>query len=131
MSELCRGFKAVPAASLVDVFCPNENAVCVLSLPLGAVCRIAAHNADGERLRDVLCDCQELRHRFEGLTAIVLVETSYDHALPLVCQLLAHVDKVQLEKLSLVDSDDLRFSASLRYFRSIVYNLRDERLLAV
>ena len=73
---------APAAAGLVGPLRTEQQAVAARHQPLRVVRGVAAHHADGERLGDVLGDGEELRHGFERLAAIVLVEAGDDHPHP-------------------------------------------------
>src|SRR5436190_11592264 len=65
--------EAVAAARLVEPRRADQHAIAADDQPLGVIRGIAADHADRQRLGDVLGDGQELRHRLEGSTEIVLV----------------------------------------------------------
>jgi hypothetical protein len=68
--------------------------------------RIAADDADGESLGDVLGDGQQLRHRLERPAEVILIETGDDHAFAPVSQRVAGGGQVGVEKLPFVDPHD-------------------------
>ena len=61
--------------------------------------RVAADHANGQRLGDVLRDGQQLRHRLERTTEIVLIETGHDH-------IVSHSD-MRMASQNVANSDDL------------------------
>ena len=107
LSSFRRWFKAMTAASLIDVLRTNQYSIRALSLSLRPVCWIATDNTDRQRLRDVLRHSQQLRHWFKWFSAIILIESCYNHSLPLICKLFADFDKVDFEELTFVDANDL------------------------
>src|SRR5690349_3408615 len=99
---------AAAAAGLVQVGAAHDDAAGARDLAIRAIRRAAAHHADGQRLRDVLGDREQLRHGFERLARVVLVEPGDDHAFPAARELLAHAHQVGAEELAFVDADHLR-----------------------
>lgn len=126
-----RRFETMPASRLVDIFGTNHNPVCMMGLPLRTISWIPAHDAYRKRLRDILCHGEKLRHRFEGLPAVILIQSgNYDPFSP-IGKFLAHIDQICLEKLSFIDSDDLRIFAEFQDLHRIIHHKGSERLLAV
>ena len=95
------------APCFIHVFGAHDNAFVRLRGALCAVGRIPANDTDCKGLRDVLGDCEKLRHRLERLAPIVLVESGNDHAFSSVCKLLADVHNVWSKELSFIDTDNL------------------------
>ena len=65
---------------------------------------VAAADADGVNLGDVLRRCHQRGHRAERLSGVVHVQTRDDHAHAVVGQPAAHVDDAFVEELRLVDA---------------------------
>ena len=80
---------------------------------LGVVGRLATLHADGVGLGDVLGDGEELGHRFPGFAGVVLVKAGDDDPHPSLGQLIRDVNKLVVEKLALVDTDN--FSVRLNF----------------
>ena len=95
------------AAGFVEARGANEDTFAALDEALGVIGRIAAHHADGERLGDVLGDGQQLRHRLERPSEVVLIEPGDDHPLAAVRKGVARCRQVRIEELPFVDADDL------------------------
>jgi hypothetical protein len=74
--------------------------------------RVAADDADREGLRDVFGDRQQLRHRLERPAEVVLIQPGHNDALATIRQGVARGREVLIEKLTLVDPDDLVSSAT-------------------
>jgi hypothetical protein len=70
--------KTEPAPGFVSISSADEQPVCVLDEPLRSVRGRSASDTDGQRFGDVFRDCQELRHRVEGFSPKVLVQSGYD-----------------------------------------------------
>ena len=104
-----RGIETVSAARFVEAAIADQHAVAAGHEALRMVRRIAADHADGERLGDVLRDGQQLRHRIERPSEVVLVEAGDNHALAPVGERVARGRQVRVEELSLVDADHLGF----------------------
>jgi hypothetical protein len=117
---------------LVRALRADEHALTARDEPLRVIGGRAADNADGEGLRDVLRDRQELRHRLERLAEIVLVEAGDDHALALIGERRAHRGQLLIEELPLVDPDDFRLPPHARQeFGRFLQALRRNLHLAV
>jgi len=97
----------VATASFVYVLCTNQNSIRTLSLSLRPVGRIATDDTDCQSLRNVLRHSEQLWHRFEWLSPIVLVESCYDYSLALICQLLADFNQIGFEELTFVNANNL------------------------
>src|ERR1041385_5669256 len=67
---------------------------------------VSADDANSRKLGHFLGDRQELRHRAEGLTSEIHVETGDNYADAAEGELLCHLDDRLVEKLSFVDPDD-------------------------
>ena len=112
------------AARLVQAGRADQHAVAAGDEPLRVVGRVAADDADGERLGDVLGDRQQLRHRLERPAEVILIEPGDDHALAAIGERVARGRQVRVEELPFVDADDLgvvvaparRSSSELRTF---------------
>jgi len=103
-----RRIEADAAARLVRALRAEQHAVTTRDQALRVVGGIAAHHADRERLGDVLGNRQQLRHRFERLAEIILVEAGDDDALTLIRKLVTDRGQILVEELPFVDADDLR-----------------------
>ena len=68
------------AARFVDAARADKHPVAAGDEALRMIRRIATHDADRERLGDVLGDRQQLRHRLEWSAQEVLVQPGDDHA---------------------------------------------------
>src|SRR5256714_5257789 len=66
--------EAASAARLICVAGPDDDLALDLDDALRVVGGLAAADADGVRLRDVLGDGEELRHRLERFSGVVPVE---------------------------------------------------------
>ena len=86
----------------------HEDAFLTLHEALGVVGGLAADDADGERLGDVLGDGEQLGHRLERLAEIVLIEPRDDDAPALIRERVADRRQLDVEELTFVDADDLR-----------------------
>src|SRR6478672_6651303 len=64
--------EAVPAARFVHAARAHEDAVAARDQALRVIGGIAADDADGQRLGDVLSDGEQLRHRLERPAEIIL-----------------------------------------------------------
>lgn len=82
-------FKAMPASGFVDILGANNNPICLASLPLGSISRVAAYYANCEGLAYILCHSKELRYRFERSPSVVLIESCNDDPTALVGEVLA------------------------------------------
>ena len=98
--------EAVPAARLVEAGRADQHAIAAEHEALRVVRRIAADDADGQRLGDVFGDRQQLRHRLERTAQVVLIEPGDDDALAAVRQRVARRRQVRVEELPFVDADD-------------------------
>jgi hypothetical protein len=99
-----QGIEATATARLVYVGCPDYHELIALDQTLGAICRAAAADADGERFGDIFGYRQQLWHGIEWLPPVILIEPGYDHTLSHVCQLVTDRDDLFVKKLRLVDS---------------------------
>ena len=97
------------APCLIDVFGANDDAFVRAGRPLRAVRRISANDAYRKSFCDVLRDRKKLRHRFEWLAPIVLIQSGNDYAFSRVRKLFANIHNVRSEELSFIDTDDLCF----------------------
>src|SRR2546423_15270231 len=66
--------EASAASSLVHAASAYGHALFGFKGALRVVCRLAAANADGVRLRYVLGYCEQLRHRLVRIFSIILVQ---------------------------------------------------------
>src|SRR5262249_39844228 len=101
------GVETAPTPTFVDAAGPDEDPVGAGHEPLSVIGRVAAHDADGERLGDVLRDGQQLRHRLERTTPVVLGEASDNDPPAPINQRNAHPRPICGEELTLVYPDDL------------------------
>src|SRR5437763_6960549 len=99
--------EAVPAARFVHAGGADEDAVAAGDEALRVVRRIAADDADGERLGDVFGNREQLRHRLEGTPEIILIEAGDDDPLAAIRERIARPRQTRVEELPLVDSDDV------------------------
>ncbi len=76
--------------------------------------RCAAAHADGVHLVDVFGEGQDSRHRPEGSSQVVLVETGDDHANTPVGELGHQLGQSLVEKLRLIDAHHLDAELELR-----------------
>ncbi len=91
----------------------DEHAIRAAHQALRVVGGIAADDAYGQRLRDVFGNGEQLRHRFEGPTEIVLVEPGDDDALAAIREGIARRRQIRVEELPFVDADDFRVLVDL------------------
>src|SRR5262245_4471626 len=123
--------EAAAAAGLVDLRAAHDHAASALHFAVRAVGRRAAHDADGQRLGDVLGDREQLRHGLERAGLVVLVEPRHDHALAHARELLAHRHQLAAEELPLVDADDLRLVRVAQHLARALHRARRDAQLAV
>jgi len=97
----------VTAARFVHPGGADQHAVAAGDQPLRVVRRIAADDADGQRLGDVFGNREELRHRLERTAQVVLIQTRDDHTFPAVRERVARGRQVRVEELPFVNPDDL------------------------
>lgn len=83
-----------------DELVASDSAVRILSLT-------ATTHTDGMNLGDVLGNGHQLGHGAERIAKKIHVETRDDDTNPVVGQLLAHIRKLIIEKLRLVDTDNI------------------------
>ena len=119
------------APCFIQIFCSDDYAFMRIGRSLRSVRRVSAYHAYCQGLCNVFSDREKLRHRLEGLAAIVLVESRNDHALSGIRKLFADVDNIRSEELSFIDADNLRVGGEVEYLIACVYDGRNERLLAV
>src|SRR5438270_8089436 len=120
--------KAAAAARLVAVRSADDDLALDLHDALRVVGGLAAADADGVRLGDVLGDGEELRHRLEGLARVVLVESGDDDTKATLRERVGDRDEFVVEELPLVNADDLRVRLDLREYLS--RRARDARFVA-
>ena len=99
--------EAAAAARLVSALRADEHALAAGDKALRVIGRGAAHHADGQGLGDVFGDGEELRHRLERLSEVVLIEPGHDDAFSLVRERVADGRQFRIEELALVDPYDL------------------------
>lgn len=126
-----RRLEAMPTSRLINILGTDDHPVRMVRLALRPIRRVTAHDTNRERLRDILCHSQELGHGLEGLSFVVLIQAGYDDSLSLVGKLLAHIDKVRFEELSLINTDNLSILTECKDLLCVVNDERSERLLAV
>ena len=97
----------MPTTGFVDVFRTYNYPISMVRFALCPICRISAHDTDGQCLCDVLGDRQELRHRLKWLAFVVLVQSSYYYALALIREQFTHVHEIGFEELTFIDTDNL------------------------
>src|SRR5687767_693121 len=102
------GDKAAAAAGLVGVGGADDDAALDLGDALRVVGGLAAADADGVRLGDVLGDGEELRHRLEGAARVVLIEPGDDDAHSARGERVGDAHEFEVEELPLVNADDVR-----------------------
>src|SRR2546423_7870564 len=120
--------EAAAAARLVRVGCADDDLALDLDDALRVVGGLAAADADGVRLCDVLGDGEELRHRLERFSGVVLVESGDDDAHAALRERVRHIDQFVVEELTLVNADDLRVRLDLREY--LGSRARDSRLVS-
>src|ERR1043165_6497330 len=108
--------EAAAAALLVGVARADDDAALDLDDALLVVGGLAAADADGVRLGDVLGDGEQWRHRLEGAARVVLVECGDDDSQPALGESVGDRDEVFVEELPLVNADDLRVRLDLREY---------------
>jgi hypothetical protein len=69
--------------------------------------RPAADHADGLQLIHTLSDSEQTRHRTKRLSAKVHVQSSANHTLPKVSQLIAERNHTVVKKLHLINGDEI------------------------
>ena len=122
------GDEAAAAAGFVSVGRADDDARVLLDDALRVVGGLAAANADGVRLGDVLGDGEQLRHRLEGLAGVVLIEAGDDDARAASGEFVGDLDEPLIEELSLVNADN--FGVGLGERKDFVRRLDDVRLVA-
>ncbi len=116
--------KTLAAACLVFIGSTDLDAFFRFHRALGIVRGTAALNTDGMRLGDKFGDRQQLWHRFEWLTGVILVEPGNDHALTVFRKLVYCRHKLHIEELSLVYPDNLR----IRFYARHHFGRRADRI---
>ena len=101
------GVEALAAERLVDVGLAELDKLRACGETVGVVGELAAFDADGMDLLDILGDGHQERHRAERLAEIVGVKAGDDDAHALVGKCLDDLDDAEVEELGLVDADDL------------------------
>src|SRR5262249_25491949 len=104
-----RRIETASASGLVRALSSDEHSFIARDEPLRMIRRSAADHADGQRLRDVLRNRQQLRHWIERLAQVVLVEPGDDDSLALIGERAADSRQVGIEELPFVDAHHLRF----------------------
>src|SRR3990172_5221310 len=107
-------FKTVSAARFVYVLCADENPLACMCRALGTIGWGSADDTDCERFFDVLADSKKLGHRLEGLPSIILLKSRNDDTFPFIGKQFAHINEIHLEKLPLIDPDDLSIASELQ-----------------
>src|SRR6266850_698311 len=108
ISLVGRRIETQAATSLIEIACAHEQAVSAGYESLGSIRRRPAPDANSQRLRDVLCDGQQLRHGIERPSSKILIEARNNDALSRIGEFVANSDKFHIEELSFVDSHHLR-----------------------
>src|SRR5262249_42051064 len=119
------------AARPVDLGAAHDHAAAALDLSVGPVGRSAADHSDGERLRNVFRDREQLRHGLERPRQVVLVEPGHDDALAHAREFLAHAHQRGPQELALVDADDLRLVRVLEHVHGLLDRAGGDAQLAV
>ncbi len=115
LTRLLRIWAPAPAATrLVDVRCAENHAGIAFDESLTSVGGRSAHDANGQRLRDVFGDGHELGNRLEGLAPKVLIEARDHHPAALVSEAVGDPNEVHVKELSLVNSNDNRVADPLQ-----------------
>ena len=113
LREAKSGSETAAAARFVFVGAAYIDPLLSGADPLVAVGRISADNADREILGDIFGNGEKFRHRFEGDSAIVLVEAGHQNAPATVGEVLADVEDVVGEELRFIDTDDIGIGSDL------------------
>ncbi len=93
--------------------------------------RSTAHHADCVQLRDVLGNRHQLWDGLERPPQIVLIQSRDDDSLSGGGQFLTDVDEIRIEKLPLVDADDVGPTHEQHDLRRRVDGRREDRILVV
>ena len=101
------GSETAPAPGFVFVGAADFDPFLSGADPLVAVGGVAADDADGEILGHIFGDGEQFRHRLEGNSTEILVETRYDNTAAAVGEVLADTENVIGKKLCFVDADDI------------------------
>ena len=101
------GSETAPAPGFVFVGAADFDPFLSGADPLVAVGGVAADDADREILGHIFGDGEQFRHRLEGNSTEILVETRYDNTAAAVGEVLADTENVIGKKLCFVDADDL------------------------
>lgn len=106
---------ALAAERLVDVLLTELDDSLAGGESVGVVGEIAALDANGVDLLDVLGDGHQARHRAERMAEEVGVEAGDDDSEALVGQYLDYLDDRVAEKLRLIDADHLDVIIDLQH----------------
>lgn len=107
MESVQRRLKARTASRLIGAIGSNDNLLKSRRDPLRPVCRRTTSNANGEGLRDVFRNGEQLRHGTKRFRSIILVKTGNDDTLAQVGKAIAHGCQFQVEELGLINPDNL------------------------
>ena len=101
------GVEALAAERLVDVGLTELDQLRAVGETVGVIGELAAFDADGVDLLDVLGDGHQERHRAERLAEVVGVKAGDDDAHAFIGKGLDDLDDAEIEELGLVDADHL------------------------
>jgi len=74
---------------------------------LGVIGRRTAHHTNSVKFRHELGDGHKLWDGFKRATHEILIQSRNDDSFSELCQLVTYVDKIVVEKLAFIDSDDI------------------------
>jgi hypothetical protein len=126
MQSVVGRVKAEPAAGFIRIGRTDKNALGIVYGSLGPVRRSAASYTDSERFRDVLGDREQLGNGIKGTATVILIQAGHDDALSHIREPIADNNQLEIEKLGLVNADDLR--AAINQLRNLASSADKLRL---
>jgi len=107
MRSVGRRFEAEPATRFIRIGGTDKDAFGIVYGSLSPVGRRATPHTDSERFRDVLGDRKQLWHGIKGASPVILIQAGHYDSLSHIREPIADANQFEIEKLSLVNADDL------------------------